>query len=135
MLVWDKGNSPGMGDLSLPWGTSFEEIYVNGDGFRGRRRPNVLHVPTLAAGDSARPDHPTPKPLSLMVGLIDCCPPGVIADPFMGSGTTLRAAKDLGRKAIGVELDERYCEMAATMCARESKRERLRRQLAEKALV
>jgi DNA modification methylase len=47
-----------------------------------------------------------------MRALIEKCPAGVIVDPFMGSGTTLRAAKDLGRKAIGIDVDLKYVEIA-----------------------
>jgi site-specific DNA-methyltransferase (adenine-specific) len=57
--------------------------------------------------------HPTQKPIALMKWCLDIFSVGVVLDPFMGSGTTLRAAKDLGRKAIGIEIEERYCEIAA----------------------
>ena len=117
LIVWDKGASPGMGDLKMPWGPSHEEIYVLGNGWTGKRGGNVLRHDCLMSGDSKRPNHPTPKPEGLMAALILKCPPGVILDPFMGSGTTLRAAKDLGRKAIGIELDEKYCEIAAKRMA------------------
>ena len=56
--------------------------------------------------------HPTQKPEELMawcLAFVD----GTVCDPFMGSGTTLRAAKDLGRRAIGIEIEEKYCEIAA----------------------
>jgi DNA modification methylase len=53
----------------------------------------------------------------LMTRCIGYMPNGVILDPFMGSGTTLRAAKDLGRKAIGIEIEERYCEIAVNRLA------------------
>jgi site-specific DNA-methyltransferase (adenine-specific) len=57
--------------------------------------------------------HPSPKPLALFRWLIEGLEGHTILDPFMGSGTTLRAAKDLNRKAIGIEIEERYCEIAA----------------------
>ena len=65
--------------------------------------------------------HPTQKPEGIVRPLIEysCPPDGMVLDPFMGSGTTLRAAKDLGRKAIGIEIEERYCEIAAKRMAQE----------------
>jgi site-specific DNA-methyltransferase (adenine-specific) len=59
--------------------------------------------------------HPTQKPITLVERLIPLfCDAGqMILDPFMGSGTTIVAAKKLGRRAIGIEIEERYCEIAA----------------------
>lgn len=119
-LLWVKGDDPGNGgDLaSMPWGRSDEEIYVIGRArglWRGGRRSNVYRLPKVAHVHN--PGHPTPKPVPLMEMLIDRCPPGVIADPFAGSGSTLVAAKRLGRRAVGVELEEKYCEIAANRLA------------------
>ena len=64
--------------------------------------------------------HPTVKPLKVVMDLVSRIEPaGVILDPFMGSGTTLRAAKDLGWKAIDIEIEERYCEIAVKRLAQE----------------
>lgn len=66
--------------------------------------------------------HPTQKPVALMTQVVRFASRGgdvVVADPYMGSGSTLRAAKDLGLRAIGIEIEERYCEVAAQRCAQE----------------
>jgi DNA modification methylase len=123
-LVWDK-NLLGTGDIRLPWGQSDEEIYLLGDwppvkpGGRAReggapmRHSSVIRAQALAPGAATRPDHPTPKPVGLMEMLIAKCPSGAVADPFAGSGSTLLAAKLQGRRAIGVEVELRYCRLIA----------------------
>jgi DNA modification methylase len=116
-LIWDTKGALGMGNLSVPWKPSDQEIYVLGYGFTGHRSSNVLsYAPVQSMARNGR-EHPHQKPVTLMRDLIAKCPPGTIADPFAGSGSTLVAAKALGRKAIGVELEERYCEVIAKRLA------------------
>ncbi len=62
--------------------------------------------------------HQATKPLTLMRRLV-ALTAGTVVDPFAGSGTTLRAAKDLGRRSIGIEIDESYCEIAARRLGQE----------------
>ena len=66
-------------------------------------------------------DHPTPKPVELSARFIQLhsLPGDLVLDPFMGGGSTARAAKDLGRRFIGVEIEERWAEMAAKRLAQE----------------
>ncbi len=114
LLVWDKGN-PGMGDLKH-WGPSYELIASAGEGKTvGGRDQSVLRFNTVP---SANRHHPTEKPIDLLSYLISKMAPTTVLDPFAGSGATLLAAKRLGVKATGVELDERYCEIAAERLSR-----------------
>jgi site-specific DNA-methyltransferase (adenine-specific) len=116
-LVWDKGDMVAMGDTSFPWRATYELIYISGRPWQGFRDPAVLRWPHNSSAASSV-GHPSTKPIPLMQALISKSA-GVIADPFMGSGSTLRAAKSLGRKAIGIEIEERYCEIAAGRCSQE----------------
>jgi DNA methylase len=118
-VIWDKGDDPGMGDHTWPFGPSYELIWINGEGWNGKRRNSILRSPRLTT-DARNNGHPTPKPVPLMETIISYAPAGVIADPFAGSGSTLVAAKALRRKAIGVELEERYCEIAANRLSQDT---------------
>ena len=119
LLIWDKGGHAGMGDLSIPWKPNFEDIYVLGSGFTGKRDSGVLSGFHVSADAASGRLHPHQKPVNLMEALIAKCPPGTIADPFAGSGATLIAAKALGRKVVGVEMEENYCEIIAKRCSQE----------------
>lgn len=118
VLVWDTGGALGMGDLSLPWKPSHQEVYVIGDGFSGRRTSDVLAYPPVQSSAWRGRVHPHEKPVPLMRDLVGKTS-GTVFDPFAGSGPTLVAAKSLGRWAIGVEVDEAYCEIAASRCSQE----------------
>jgi len=117
LLVWDTKGALGMGDLSLPWKPSHQEIYVIGRGFKGKRTTDVLSfAPVQSMAKNGRL-HPHQKPLALLRELISKCPEGPIYDPTMGVGSTLVAAKLEGRKAVGIEINEKYCEAAANRLA------------------
>lgn len=107
-LVWVKRYDPAFGsylsDAEVAWSKGGHGVYCFRDtGYKSEGR-----------------EHPTQKPLSLMEWCVSRTPMGLsVLDPFMGSGTTLVAAKNLGRQAIGIEIEERYCEIAAQRCSQE----------------
>lgn len=111
-LIWDKGPSSGMGDLSFPWKPSWELIFVGGKGWSGRRDEGVLRGHIAVSRASMGRTHPNEKPVSLLRHLIDKAPPGVVFDPFMGTGSCGVAAVRAGRTFIGGEIDPVYFDIA-----------------------
>jgi site-specific DNA-methyltransferase (adenine-specific) len=120
-LIWHKSGMP-PGPLKAAFMSQDEEIYVLGEGFKKSSPPlrSVIKTTEHRPQAVSVTGHPTPKPIGLMETLIERCPDGVIADPFAGSGATLIAARNLGRKAIGVELEEKYCEIIASRLANQT---------------
>jgi len=114
-VCWDKRLSKAA-DRML--GSPFELAWMNGPdkaGFMYR----ILHGGVVNADGVGQPRcHPMQKPVALFCCLLtDHFTTGIVLDPFMGSGTMLVAAKDLQRQAIGIELEEKYCEIAAERLA------------------
>ena len=121
ILAWDKGDRGTVGDLESGFGEAWEAIFY---GMKGRRELFGKRPRTIIRHDWSSvldPVHPTVKPVGLLLNLaqLSTLAGETILDPFMGSGTTLRAAKDLGRKAIGIEIEEKYCEISARRLAQE----------------
>lgn len=104
-LIWDKENGANdFADAELAW-TNY--------GCAVRLKRYLWNGMCRAVPEPRY--HPTQKPLAVMSWAIGLCPerPTSVLDPFMGSGTTLRACKDLGIRAVGIEREEKYCEIAA----------------------
>lgn len=109
-LVWDKGLH-GLADTATCWAPRHELCLFAGVGrhvLKGQRPVDVIQVQRTRESI-----HPYEKPVGLIRRLITASDPSTIADPFMGTGATLVAATLEGKQAIGIEIEERYCEIAA----------------------
>lgn len=116
-LVWDKRDGSGYNDQA-----DCELAWTQGaPGTVPRILSHRWNGMIKASERQERRLHPTQKPIALMRWCLSFMPEGLpVLDPYMGSGSTLVAAKDMGRKAIGVEFEERYCEAAARRCSQET---------------
>ena len=123
MLVWDKMNCSG-GDLE-DYGKRCEYILHGSKMYKpkerkfGFRDSNLISIPRVPPSVM---QHPTEKPVMLLNYLVmkSCGTTETVLDPFCGTGATLIAARQLGRKAIGIEIDERYCQIAKNRLAQSS---------------
>lgn len=114
VAAWYKpGNPSGAGIFQF---CEWEPVFVWG---AGRIGGSDVWKATINPGFKGPTGHPCPKPELLIRRIIAATKATTLVDPFMGSGTSLRAAKDMGVRAIGIERNERYCEIAAKRMAQE----------------
>ena len=115
--MWARSIAPAGAGIGR-WGfTCFHPVLLY-----GKRPSSALYPCGIESFDTSEQNgHPCPKPLRWMKWAVALASKEdeTILDPFMGSGTTLVAAKNLGRRAIGIEIDEKYCEIAAKRLSQE----------------
>ncbi|MCP4545932.1 MAG: site-specific DNA-methyltransferase [bacterium] len=119
VIAWAKNNWTA-GDLKHAYGRQWEAcvFYPQQEHeWAGKRPHDVESWPIIPA---TRRLHPTEKPLGLIEKLLSDSCGDLILDPYMGSGTTLVAARRLGRRVIGIEIEERYCETAVERLVKEA---------------
>lgn len=111
-LVWDR-QAMGMGS---PFRATYEMIaFLRGSNFQWRGAKDIRNIVACRWPYGGHENHPAEKPVDLLVQLITATVPtgAVVFDPFMGSGSTMVAAKASGRRAIGIDIEETFCEIAA----------------------
>jgi len=116
-IVWDKCRHS-MGDLEHEYGRQWEGIAFypqNGHCFNNRPK-DIIRIPCVPPNQLV---HPNEKPNALISQLLADNQGDLILDPFLGSGATAYCAKKLNRKCIGIEIEEKYCEIAANRCRQE----------------
>lgn len=118
VLVWHKPDDAGVVGSTTGHRRDAEPVFLVGEWpRRAATWTSVMRSTQRSIKAIVATGHPHTKPVDVLRTLLHHSPVGAVADPFMGSGSTLLAAKQLGRRAIGVELDERYCEVAARRLA------------------
>jgi DNA modification methylase len=111
-IVWDKGNK-GSGDLDNDWGNQTEIVIfcTKGKKLINKRLGNIINVPRK---HTSKMIHPTQKPEELLKTILDVSyiDGDFVVDPFMGSGSTIKVANNMGAKSLGIELDNEMFQIA-----------------------
>jgi DNA modification methylase len=118
IITWDRGGGMNFNPTSYMPVSEWIMVLAR-EAWRLRERSASGAADVWRIAPDVGTEHPAPFPVKLPARAIESVGPRLVLDPFMGSGSTLRAAKDVGVKAIGIDVSERYCEIAARRMGQE----------------